>query len=689
MVAEVVATETTGEPAAPAPPPPPTGDARLVHRGPIQRLLVRPEIGALLGTTAIWFFFWVVAPIFGTAAGTANYLDVAATLGIMAVAVSLLMIGGEFDLSSGAMTGATAMLVILLSRQLGQGGAGIPLSLAVPLSLAFALTIGWFNGTVVDKTRLPSFIVTLGSYFMLIGAKLSFSKMFVGQVTVAGLDKADGFSFWRKVFAASWIRNDHLWESRDTFWTALVIAAGVLVVVGVIELSYQRAPARDGVGLIALLIGVAVGLIGFAGLLNTDGVGANTVFGLLVGIGILLGVIGWGRWRYDPLRRKGAFQIDGKAGRYTLIGLACIVAAVIIAAVSNSDADYRIGILLSNGFARSVFMLGLGVAGVLAVLVAAGKLPVWSPLAGILISAVPAVGFLMTRQAARGVFFVSLVVAGLVILVLASNHAATRSASAGLSLELLTAVVLALLAFFIRWESTSQQFRTQLFTVMLLIALALVCSALMGYLYAVRSAPDPAADKLGRRAAIGGVVVLVTATILKMLFSTAGENAATSGVIRYRISILWFILFAIFGTWLLARTQFGNWTFAVGGNKEAARAEGVPAARTKTTLFMLVSGAAWLSGMLIAFRLTSVQADLGNGQEFEFIIAAVVGGNLLTGGYGSAAGGAIGSLIMSMSTQGIPFAGWNSNWRFLFLGVILLLAVAGNNYVRRKAEQSR
>ena len=225
-MAEVVATETTGEPAAPAPPPPPTGDARLVHRGPIQRLLVRPEIGALLGTTAIWFFFWVVAPIFGTAAGTANYLDVAATLGIMAVAVSLLMIGGEFDLSSGAMTGATAMMVILLSKQLGTGGAGIPLSLAVPLSLAFALTIGWFNGTIVDKTGLPSFIVTLGSYFMLIGAKLSFSKMFVGQVTVAGLDKADGFEFWRKIFAASWIRNDHLWESRDTFWTALVIAAG-------------------------------------------------------------------------------------------------------------------------------------------------------------------------------------------------------------------------------------------------------------------------------------------------------------------------------------------------------------------------------------------------------------------------------------------------------------------------------
>ena len=62
-----------------------------------------------------------------------------------------------------------------------------------------------------------------------------------------------------------------------------------------------------------------------------------------------------------------------------------------------------------------------------------------------------------------------------------------------------------------------------------------------------------------------------------------------------------------------------------------------------------------------------VEVGVGRGPGFR------VGGNLLTGGYGSAAGGAIGSLIMSMSTQGIPFAGWNTNWRFLFLGVILLL----------------
>ena len=104
---------------------------------------------------------------------------------------------------------------------------------------------------------------------------------------------------------------------------------------------------------------------------------------------------------------------------------------------------------------------------------------------------------------------------------------------------------------------------------------------------------------------------------------------------------------------------------------------------------MIVSAAAWLVGMLTAFRLNSVQANVGDGEEFQYIIAAVVGGNLLTGGYGSAAGGAIGAVIMAMSFQGIPFAGWNSDWRFLFLGVILLLAVLANRWVRNKAEAAR
>jgi ribose/xylose/arabinose/galactoside ABC-type transport system permease subunit len=672
--------------------PAPAGaaDERLAFRGPIQRVLVRPEIGALVGTTAVWTFFWAIGGVFGTAAGTANYLDVAATLGIMAVAVSLLMIGGEFDLSAGAMTGATAMLVILLSKDVGAfGGAGLTLYIAVPLTFAFAMMIGWFNGTLVEKTRLPSFIVTLGTFFVLFGAKAGFSRLFTGQVTVEGLNQADGYGFWRRFFAASWIRNDHIWADRDIVWTILVIAGIGLLAAGILELSYRRAERRNLKGLIAFGVGAVIALAGFYGLLNSDGVQKNVVNGVIVGVGVLVLAVGWGASRFHPLVRRGPLRLDRSAVRLVAIGVVLVAVAVGLATAFDPSSESSVGLIGSDGFSRGLFAVGLGVAGVLAIGVAAGKLPIWSPLAGVVLSAIPAVGYLMTRQAARGVIFVTLTVVGLLLLIVASNRAAAHSASGGLAVELFTALVVVGMAFFIRSESESAKFRTELFTVMLLIALILACSALLGYLFAGRTAPDASADRLGQRAAVGGIVLLVVAMFVMMLYMTPAEAETASGVTRYRISILWFILFAVVGTWLLMRTRFGNWIFAVGGNKEAARVEGVPAARAKTILFMIVSGAAWLSGMLIAFRLNSVQADVGNGEEFEYIIAAVVGGNLLTGGYGSAAGGAIGSLIMSMSTQGIPFAGWSTNWRNLFLGVILLLAVAGNTYVRRRAELSR
>ena len=153
---------------------------------------------------------------------------------------------------------------------------------------------------------------------------------------------------------------------------------------------------------------------------------------------------------------------------------------------------------------------------------------------------------------------------------------------------------------------------------------------------------------------------------------------------RFYISVLWWVLIGLLATWLLLHTQFGNWVFAVGGDCDSARQVGVPVARTKTLLFMGTAGAAWLVGMISLFRTSTVQANTGVGQEFIYIICAVVGGCLLTGGFGSPFGAALGALIYGMTFQGITFAQWDTNWLRAFMGVMLLAAVLVNHYVRKR-----
>jgi simple sugar transport system permease protein len=157
------------------------------------------------------------------------------------------------------------------------------------------------------------------------------------------------------------------------------------------------------------------------------------------------------------------------------------------------------------------------------------------------------------------------------------------------------------------------------------------------------------------------------------------------GGASFKVDILWFLLLTALAAWLLLRTRTGNWIFAVGGNKEAARASGVPANLTKIGLFMAVAACGWLHGMTVLTQTGRSNVIEGVGQEFYYIIAAVLGGCLLTGGFGSAVGAAFGCLILGMTQQGIPLANWNNNLYFLFLGVILLVAAFSNEWIRRWA----
>ncbi|TBO61480.1 ABC transporter permease [Streptomyces kasugaensis] len=347
---------------SPAPSGPPAGGAAddgLVRRSPVRRLMGRPELGSVVGAIAVFVFFSAVAEPFLRASSLSTVLYASSTIGIMAVPVALLMIGGEFDLSAGVMVVSSALVSSMVSYQLTANtwvGVGV--------SLLVTLTIGFFNGFLLTRTKLPSFLITLGTFFMLTGLNLGFTKLISGTVSTKSIADMEGFDSARALFAS--------------------------------------------------------------------------------------------------------------------------------------------------------------------------------------------------------------------------------------------------------------------------------------------------------RLTLGGVDIQIT--------------------------ILWWIVLVAVATWILLRTRVGNWIFAVGGGADASRAVGVPVVKTKIGLYMGVAFAAWVSGQHLLFSYDAIQSGDGVGNEFLYIIAAAVGGCLMTGGYGSAIGAAVGAFIFGMTSKGIVYAQWNPDWYKFFLGAMLLLATLLNAWIRKRAE---
>jgi simple sugar transport system permease protein len=343
---------------------PDEGDERVIETSFLQRIISRPELGAAGGAFVVWVFFAVVAGDQGflTLAGTATYLEVSAELGILAIAVALLMIGGEFDLSVGSMIGASGMITTVLSVEYGW-----PLSAVIVIVLAFAVLVGCFNGYLVLRTGLPSFIITLASLFIFRGATIGITRLITGRTQIGGLSQVTGYD-----------------------------------------------------------------------------------------------------WAYTV-------------------------------------------------FASDVPIFGVG----------------------------------------------------------------------------------------------------------------------------------------------------------------------------FPISILWWFGLAAIGAWVLQRTQFGNWVYGVGGDAEAARNTGVPVRRVKLTLFILTAVAASLVGIIQAVSFSGANVLRGELREFFAIIVVVIGGTLLTGGYGTVIGAVFGALIFGMVRQGIVFTGVDADWFQVFLGGMLLIAVLVNNWVRQQAMENR
>jgi simple sugar transport system permease protein len=234
------------------------------------------------------------------------------------------------------------------------------------------------------------------------------------------------------------------------------------------------------------------------------------------------------------------------------------------------------------------------------------------------------------------------------------------------------------------------------------LLLAIVASGLVGLLngyLVIRTGLPSFIVTLAALFILRGATIALTRLVTDGSTQVGGVDAATQGdplrgllageLFGVPAAVFWWIGLTICATVVLAKTRFGNWIFGAGGDAEAARKLGVPVARVKIALFVLTA----LSAALVAAIgvLDNGAADVQQGQlkEFQAITASVIGGTLLTGGFGTAVGTAFGALIFGMVSQGLFFTGVDADWFQAFLGGMLLAAVLVNRYVQQRAREVR
>jgi ribose/xylose/arabinose/galactoside ABC-type transport system permease subunit len=177
---------------------------------------------------------------------------------------------------------------------------------------------------------------------------------------------------------------------------------------------------------------------------------------------------------------------------------------------------------------------------------------------------------------------------------------------------------------------------------------------------------------------------LITVSVFDILNGQIGFLTNTLGG-NFRTATIWLILIVVIFSFILTQTRYGNAVFATGGNPGAARAQGISVDRVKVINFMLSGSLAALAAVMEFARQTSASGDRGTGWELEAIAAAVIGGSLLSGGYGSIVGVLIGVLLSGMLSTGMVLLGVPSYSFRGFIGVILVIAVVINNLARRQS----
>ncbi|MEM8851236.1 MAG: ABC transporter permease, partial [Pseudomonadota bacterium] len=186
----------------------PPQDERIKEISGLRRWLIRPELGGIVGTIAVFTFFILFAADSGmfNSQGILNWSTVSAQFMIIAVGACMLMIAGEFDLSVGSMIGFAGMSIAILSVTLGW-----PAWLAIVATFLLCMAVGALNGFIVVRTGLPSFIVTLAALFILRGFTIYFPQVIERRTIIGGIDDAAAGDWLAPVFGGKILGNVFTW----------------------------------------------------------------------------------------------------------------------------------------------------------------------------------------------------------------------------------------------------------------------------------------------------------------------------------------------------------------------------------------------------------------------------------------------------------------------------------------------
>lgn len=223
------------------------------------------------------------------------------------------------------------------------------------------------------------------------------------------------------------------------------------------------------------------------------------------------------------------------------------------------------------------------------------------------------------------------------------------------------------------------------------LSFGLIVGLINGYLV-VKTAVPSLIVTLGTLFAVQGIVLGLTVLITKstsVALTVEGPAKTIFGDFlaggQLQVMVIWWLVLTAAYVFFVHLSPKGNWLFAMGGDKVSARNAGIPTDRVTILLFVLSATSAAFVGMCQAILYNSAQVAGGQSFIFNSIISVVVGGVLLTGGFGSVIGIFFGTITFAIVNQGIYYTDFDRNWSALIIGVLLLGAVLMNNTFRKMA----